>query len=257
MSSGVILGPRPPRYAPMPHDQPLRAPAVDPQTLARLAGGLAHELKNPLSTISLHLALLEEDWMPEDGVKARRTVKTVQTLKSEVSRLNGILEDFLRFARTDNLEAVPTDLNAELEQVVRFASPETERLGIQVKTYLDLELPQVLLDAGRFRQALLNLIINARQAMEDRERGTLTLITRLEGGMLVVEVVDDGPGMDAETLARCFQVYYSTKKAGSGLGMATVRRIVEAHGGELTVDSAPGNGTRVRMTFPLMEDDLG
>lgn len=241
----------------MPQDHPLRAPAVDPQTLARLAGGLAHELKNPLSTISLHLALMEEDWAPEDGVKARRTVKTIQTLKSEVTRLNGILEDFLRFARTDNLDAVPVALNEEIEQVVRFATPETERLGIQMKTYLDLELPSVLLDRGRFRQALLNLIINARQAMEERSHGTLTLITRPEGQDVVVEVVDDGPGMDSETLEKCFQVYYSTKKAGSGLGMATVRRIVEAHGGRMEVASSPGNGTRVRMTFPRMEAQDG
>lgn len=257
MSSEVILGARHFQQALMPHEQPLRAPAVDPQTLARLAGGLAHELKNPLSTISLHLALMEEDWMPEDGIKARRTVKTVQTLKSEVSRLNDILEDFLRFARTDHLDASPKSLNAEIEQVVRFASPETERLGIQVKTFLDLELPEVLLDAGRFRQALLNLIINARQAMEPRGHGTLTLITRREGPQIVVEVVDDGPGMDPETLKQCFQVYYSTKKEGSGLGMATVRRIVEAHGGVLEVESSSGNGTRVRMTFPLQENDLG
>lgn len=235
----------------MSPEQSLRATSLDSQTLARLAGGLAHELKNPLSTISLHLGLMQEDWEQEDSVKARRTVKTVRILKSEVQRLNGILEDFLRFAHTDKLKGGLACLNAQIEQVVGFASPEAERLGIKVNTILDLELPEVVLDVGRFRQALLNLVINARQAMQERGHGTLTLITRQEDGSAVVEVVDDGPGMDAETLEQCFQVYFSTKKEGSGLGMATVRRIVEAHGGSLDVESSPGNGTLVRMRFPL------
>lgn len=230
-----------------PHD-------LAPQTLARLAGGLAHELKNPLSTIGLHLALLEEDWEVEEGVKPRRTVKTVRTLKTEVARLNGILEDFLRFARTDLLQAELASLNTQMEQVVQFSSPEAERLGIQIQSHLDLSLPSVMLDAGRVRQALLNLVINSRQAMEERGHGTITLITRREGKHAVVEIVDDGPGMEASTLRQCLQVYYSTKKDGSGLGLATVGRIVEAHGGTLALESSPGNGTRVSLSFPMGEE---
>lgn len=227
------------------------APGVDPQALARLAGGLAHELKNPLSTIGLHLALMDEDWRDEEGAKARRTVKTVGILKHEVERLNGILEDFLRFARTDSLETRMGNLNQVVEQVERFAAPEAERLGIHLRSHLDLEMPEILLDSGRLRQALLNLVINARQAMEKRGSGGITLITRREGSWAVVEVVDDGPGMEEEILQRCFEVYYSTKGSGSGLGLATVRRIVEAHGGTLEVQSAPGKGTRVTMCLPL------
>ncbi len=237
-------------------DSPLRAPAVDPQTLARLAGGLAHELKNPLSTINLHLALLEEDWQEEDGVKPRRTVKTVRILKEEVQRLNGILEDFLRFARTDRLELQATTLQEQVEQVVLFAAPEAERLGIRIQTYLDLEMPPLQLDVGRFRQALLNLIINARQAMEGRGHGTITIMTQRQGDQALVEVLDDGPGMTADTLQQCLQVYYTTKKEGSGLGLATVRRIVEAHEGHLEVESSPGNGTRMRLFFPLKTTEL-
>ena len=98
---------------------------LDPETLSRLAGGLAHELKNPLSTIGLHLALMEEEWAGEDeDPRARRTRRTLTTLKSEVERLNGILEDFLRFARTDQLERAPADLNELVERVVRFVQPE-------------------------------------------------------------------------------------------------------------------------------------
>lgn len=230
------------------------APPVDTHTLARLAGGLAHELKNPLSTIGLHLALLEEDWAEEEGAKAHRGRKTIGILKQEIERLNGILEDFLRFARTDSLELVQGDLNAIVEQVVRFANPEAERLGIQLRSILDLELPDLRLDPGRLRQALLNLVLNARQALEARGSGSIILITRRERDGVVVEVVDDGPGMDRETLDRCFEVYFSTKGSGSGLGLATVRRIAEAHGGELDVQSSPGNGTRVVMHLPWTEE---
>jgi len=255
-SAGILEARQWPLEVLMPSEHPLRAHDLDPQTLARLAGGLAHELKNPLSTIGLHLALLEEDWEPEDGVKARRTVKTVRILKSEVSRLNGILEDFLRFARTDSLHASLASLNAQIEQVEQFSAPEAERLGIQIQSHLDFSLPMVMLDVGRMRQALLNLVINARQAMEERGHGTITLITRRQDQNAVVEIVDDGPGMEADTLKQCLQVYYSTKKGGSGLGMATVRRIVEAHGGTLSIESSPGNGTRVSMALPLENSTL-
>lgn len=231
------------------------APAVDPQTLARLAGGLAHELKNPLSTIGLHLALMAEDWQDEEGSKARRTVKTVGILKHEVERLNGILEDFLRFARTDSLETRLGSLNHVVEQVERFAGPEAERLGIHLRSFLDIGMPEILLDSGRLRQALLNLVINSRQAMEERGSGSISLITRRDGPWAVVEVVDDGPGMNEETLARCFEVYFSTKGSGSGLGLATVRRILEAHGGTLDVQSSPGNGTQVALRLPLNSEN--
>ena len=230
------------------------AAPLDPRTLSRLAGGLAHELKNPLSTIGLHLALLEEDWADDDGPRAHRTRRTLHTLKQEVERLDGILEDFLRFARTDRLRTLPADLNALVEQVVRFVQPEAERIGVHLASYLDLDLPQVPLDEGRVRQALLNLVINARQALEPTG-GHITLITRREPGRVVLEVVDDGPGMTPEVLEHCFDVYYSTKKGGSGLGLPTVRRLAEAHGGTLDVESAPGKGTRAVLRLPLEEAD--
>ncbi len=229
-----------------------RAAPVDPETLARLAGGLAHELKNPLSTIGLHLSLLEEDLREEDGSKAQRARRTIDTVKREVQHLQGILEDFLRFARTDRLDRHPRSLNELVEEVVRFASPECAVRGIKVATHLDLGLPELPVDGSRLRQVLLNLVLNARQALEGGEGGGhISLITRREGEDAVVEVVDDGPGMPAETLARCFEVYYSTKSGGSGLGLATVQRIIEAHDGRVQVESTPDRGTRVSLSLPL------
>ncbi|MDP6963392.1 MAG: ATP-binding protein [Planctomycetota bacterium] len=237
----------------MTKEKSSQASAVDSQTLARLAGGLAHELKNPLSTIGLHLTLLQEDWEGEDSSKSRRTIRTIDTLRNEVERLNNILEDFLRFARTDSLEFNPASINALIEQVVEFSTPEAQRLGVQIHSYLDLNLPNIWIDKARVRQVLLNLIINSRQAIESSGEGSgnISLISRKDGAFLIVDIVDDGPGMDADTLASCFDVYFSTKSKGSGLGLATVRRIVEAHGGEMSIESAPGAGTKVHLRFPL------
>lgn len=234
----------------MPQADRPSAPTLDPETLSRLAGGLVHELKNPLSTIALHLALLEEEWRKEEAAKARRSLQTLGRLRTEVGRLNDILEDFLRFARTDALDLAPTDLNALVEQVARFVQPELEAQKISLRSFADLDLPPVHVDGQRIRQALLNLIINARQALEGRG-GHISLFTRREPGWVIVEVLDDGPGMSPEVLAHCFDIWYSTKRGGSGLGLPTVRRLLEAHGGTLELESAPGRGTRARMRLPL------
>ncbi len=224
--------------------------ALDPRTLSRLAGGLAHELKNPLSTIGLHLELLREQWAGDGDPRSRRSVRMIDTLKQEVGRLDGILQDFLLFARTDQLELAATDLNLLVERVVDFVRPEASARGIRLETYLDGALPKLSLDASRVRQVLLNLLINARQAIGD-DGGRVELISRREGEAAVLEVVDDGPGMDAETLAGCFEVYFSRKKGGSGLGLPTVRRIIEAHGGSVELESSPGHGTRAQIRLPL------
>lgn len=231
-------------------EQRSNAPPLDPATLAQLAGGLAHELKNPLSTLSLQLALLREQWQESDDPKARRAVKTLDNLVAQVAQLNQILEDFLRYARTDRIELEPAALNAIVEQVIRFAEPEARARRVEVRAFLDLDLPPLPLDANRVRQALLNLIINARQALEPKG-GHISVITRRAGGEALLEVVDDGPGMDPVTLARAFDLYFSTKKGGTGLGLPTVRRLVEAHGGRVEIQSSPGHGTQVRLHFPL------
>ncbi|HJM38661.1 MAG TPA: ATP-binding protein [Planctomycetota bacterium] len=228
-------------------------PPLDPQTLSRLAGGLAHELKNPLSTIGLHLDILRENWSGETEPLARRTLKTLDVLKQEVGRLNDILEDFLLYARTETMERSSVDFNALVEKVATFVAPEAQAQGIRLDTFLDGSLPLLSLDEGRIRQALLNLLINARQAMEG-EGGSISLITRVEEDTAILEIVDDGPGMDSKTAERCMDVYYSSKKGGSGLGLPTVRRILEAHEGALQLESSPGHGTRARMILPIGRD---
>ena len=232
---------------------PNQPSALEPEALSRLAGGLAHELKNPLSTLALHLALLHEEWAEEEGPKAGRTLRTLGTLQTEVSRLNEILEDFLRFARTDEIDLQPESLHELIEEVVRFIQPEAQAQGVQIETFLNLEQSTLKLDRGRMKQVVLNLLINARQAMEGRQSGRITIITRADGEQndaVMLEIVDDGPGVTAETLEQCFDIYYSSKRGGSGLGLALVRRVVESHGGQVEIQSSPGHGTRVMIQLP-------
>jgi len=232
---------------PVLSSKPQKAQPLDQQTLSRLAGGLAHELKNPLSTITLHLELLREDLQKLEG-SAHRHMRSIDLLKQEVCRLDEILADFLLFARTDTLEMERLDLNQLVDRVCSFAIPEAQARGIDIDVFLDASLAKVSGDPGRLRQAILNLLINARQAM-DESGGHISLFTRSENGKAIVEVVDDGPGMDSDTLNRCFEVYFSRRKGGSGLGLPTVRRIIEAHGGEFILESTLGVGTRARISL--------
>ena len=222
--------------------------------LARLAGGLAHEIKNPLSTMAINLTLLEEDWSKSAGgaasAREKRSLKRVRTLKSEVSRLEGILEDFLRFARGGQINRSPRELVAVVREVLEFVEPENEALGIRIHFDFPNSLPLVMLDVGAFKQAVLNLAVNARQAMP----GGGELIVRIarRGNLVELAITDTGVGMDEEELERCFDLYWSTKKGGTGLGLSTVARIVEEHEGTINLVSDKGRGTSVSIVLPLL-----
>ncbi|MEM6672673.1 MAG: ATP-binding protein [Planctomycetota bacterium] len=237
------------------------APATETgrrRLLARLAGGLAHEIKNPLSTMAINLTLLEEEFEPAPGgdgahsAKDRRSLKRIRTLQREIVRLEGILEDFLRFARGGEINRAPADLISVVRDALEFAEPELEAEGIRLHALLPTSLPLAMLDENTFRQALLNLIVNARQAMPGG--GELIVELRRDGPVAELIVTDSGVGMTEEQLERCFDLYYSTKKAGTGLGLATVKRIVEMHEGEIAVMSEEGRGTRFYIRVPLLQE---
>ncbi len=219
--------------------------------IARLAGGLAHEIKNPLSTMSLNLDLLVEDFHGAETPRDRRVLQKLQRVRKETERLNDIVEDFLRFAKVQDLKAVPTDLNAVVDDLRDFCEPQALGQGIVIRTQYDPDLPPVALDVDLFKQALWNLIRNAHHAMPDG--GDLILQTRLEGDSAILEVTDTGVGMTEDVASKVFDAFYSTKPGGSGLGLPTTRKIVEAHGGEITVQSEPGQGTRFTVRLPLGE----
>ncbi|MBI5362605.1 MAG: two-component sensor histidine kinase [Planctomycetes bacterium] len=232
------------------------------ELLVRLAAGLAHEIKNPLSTMAINLALMEEDLgghraagASELSPREKRVEKRVKTLQREVQRLETIVEDFLRYARGGQINRAPADLVQLVRETLEFVEPEDARLSIRHHVDLPLGLPLVMLDEGAFRQALLNLLVNSRQAMPSG--GELIVRVRREGNFAELSVTDTGVGMKLEEVERCFDVYFSTKKGGTGLGLATTRRIVEEHEGTITAVSEVGRGTSFSIVLPLVVEIHG
>jgi len=239
--------------------------AADDARLGRLAAGLAHEIKNPLSTMSIHLALLEEELgkaalardpaRAEPNARERRYLKRLTTLKHELDHLRTIVEDFLRYARGGEINRSPGDLGALVREVLAFVQSEHEQLGVRHHVDLPVGLPLVMLDAAAFKQALTNLFANARQAMP--MGGELIVQVTRRGNLAEVTVTDTGVGMSPDDLEHCFDVYYSTKKGGTGLGLSTVRRIVHEHDGTITAVSEEGRGTSFTITLPLVVEIHG
>ncbi|MEX0726726.1 MAG: ATP-binding protein [Planctomycetaceae bacterium] len=217
--------------------------------IATLAGGLAHEIRNPLSTIGLNLELLLEEFEGSDSPKDRRICGKLQTVQKECQHLNDILNAFLQFARAGELEKEPTDLSRFVEEFIEFYRPQAQDQQIEISPHLAADLPPVLIDPSLMRQVLMNLALNAQQAMP--KGGRLELQTNCKGGRVDLEIIDSGMGMSPATLARIFQVYFSTKQDGSGLGLPTVRKIVEAHQGTITCESELGKGTRFVISLPV------
>jgi signal transduction histidine kinase len=230
--------------------------------LGSMTSGLAHEIKNPLSTLTLNAQLLREEVLdadlPEDirGSVARR----VDALARESGRLKDILSDFLRFAGRMKLDPQPQDLRELLQQLSDFFHAQAERCGVLLR--LDVPGVPVLarVDAGLLKQALLNLAINAVQAMNPEgraepgeRRGELLLRLELDssGSEARMSVIDSGPGIPEDRRGTIFRPYASTKPGGSGLGLATTRRIVEEHGGTISLFNGPDRGTCFTIRLPL------
>jgi two-component system, NtrC family, sensor histidine kinase HydH len=210
--------------------------------LAELAGGFIHEIKNHLGTLGLNLQLLKEDFQEPQTQRERRALERTQRLQAECQRLVDLSNDFLRFARVKDLELVPGDLAAVIEEMIDFFGPMARQANIDIKCYLPADLPRVRLHPDLFKQALLNLMLNAAQAMP--AGGELTIQARHEPGEVCLSLIDTGTGMGPEVLNRLFRPFFSTKPGGTGLGLATSRKIVRAHGGSLSVQSEVGRGTK-------------
>lgn len=229
--------------------------------IARLAGGLAHEIKNPLSTIRLNMQLLAEDVLPDevdDGLESEtilspeqtRAKKRIAAVQRECTRLQDLLDDFLNYAKVRRVELVPRNLNEEIADALDFFEPEAEAAGVELVPYLDPDLPTVRLDREAFRGAMTNLLLNAKQAMPDG--GQLIVQTRGLGDRAAVYLTDTGVGMDDATASRMFEAFFSTKPGGSGLGLPTTAKLIEAHGGTIAVQSELGRGTRFTIELPAV-----
>jgi signal transduction histidine kinase len=223
---------------------------VDQYTeIARLAGGLAHEIKNPLSTIRLNMDLLAEEYAGSDSPRDRRALRKVAIVQRECQRLQDLLDGFLSYAKLRRLNIEPSELNGQVRRILDFFRPKAAKAGIELVDYLASDLPTVLLDREAFHAALLNLVLNAEQAMP--EGGQLVVRTYGTADGVALDLIDTGCGIDEKTVPHVFDAFFSTKPGGSGLGLPTTRKIIEAHGGQISVDSEPGRGTRFTITLPV------
>ncbi|MEO0651966.1 MAG: ATP-binding protein [Planctomycetota bacterium] len=246
-----------------PRERPHATASGDDQLafFSRLAGGLAHEIKNPLSTMAINLALLDEDWARaatgdrQPSPRELRSAKRVQTLKREVQRLETIVQDFLDFVRGAGVNRRPLNIGDLVQEVLDFVEPENEAAEVRQRADIAFGLPLVLVDEAQIKQALMNLLINARQAMPTG--GEVLIRVRRDGNDAEVSITDTGIGMTEEQIERCFDVYWSNKKGGTGLGLPTTKRIVEEHGGALRVISEVGRGTSFLMSLPLAVELAG
>ncbi len=220
--------------------------------MTELAGGLAHELRNPLSTILINLELLAED-LQDSGADPdearRRALLKVDTLRREAKRLQALCDDFLNLAGPCRVQHKPTDLNAVLARLGEFFEPLARQHKIRLKL-LDPDSEVICpADEKLLSQAILNLLINAQQAMPDG--GLLRIGARKDGLWAVIEVSDTGVGVAPEHHEQILRPFFSTKVNGTGLGLSTTRRIVEEHNGTLTFESTVGKGTTFTIRIPL------
>jgi signal transduction histidine kinase len=241
--------------------------ALDAERLAEIGAmtsGLAHEIRNPLSTIGLNAQLLAEG-IEEASVEQQerdRLLRRVTTLRREAERLRDILEHFLGFAGEMHLDRRRVDLNVMVDELADFFLPQAQQARVRLRVDPASTPVEREVDVTQMKQALLNLMINATQAMEstrderDRNHQPSELILRVErtrdqaGPVDRLHVIDTGPGIPADRMEKIFRPYFSTRSSGTGLGLAISRRIVEEHGGRLEVRSEVGRGTDFAITLP-------
>ena len=216
--------------------------------LAQIAGGLAHEIKNPLSVIRMNMELVAEDLEEEPSDDARRALTKVNTIHDQCIRLEKLLNDFLKFARLRNLELLSGDLNEQLETVLNLFAMQAQESGIEIVSFLDPKLPSIKMDVETLQAALVNLVKNAIEAMPDG--GQLTAITRVTRDGVALDLIDTGCGMNETTAMNMFKTFYTTKIEGSGLGLPMARKAIQAHGGRIAVQSEDGCGTKFMIEFP-------
>jgi signal transduction histidine kinase len=219
--------------------------------LTLLAAGVAHEIGNPLNSLDIHLQLMERSVQDlHDGAKAELQ-QSIDVARSEVSRLDSIVTQFLRAIRPSMPHLRPESINTIVEEAVRFFAPEIQDRDIVVEQELRSDLPLLQLDRDQMKQAFYNVIKNSLEAV--KRHGALRIHTDLDDTHVLIRFVDTGGGMSVENLSRVFEPYFTTKPSGTGLGLLIVRRIVREHGGELSIESGQDKGLTLTIRLPYID----
>ncbi len=254
------------RKARQVRDEQARRTEVE-EELPRLTGELAHEIRNPLSTIKVNLKLTEEalgdvaSAEPGNALsdpyrqRLANSLRKITVIQKEMDRLEQILDSFLRYVRRPDLQLATTNLNELVSDMIDFYSPQAHSRALTVRHSLCAEPLVCRIDPGALKQVLLNLFINAQQATE--RGGELLIRTVRRPDSAVLQISDTGKGISAEKLLTIFRPYSSSRSGGTGLGLATARKIIEAHRGTISVHSDLGKGTSFTIELPLAGADSG
>lgn len=222
-------------------------------SLTTLAAGVAHEIKNPLGSISIHIQLIKKALRAKAGANPEVLMRHLGVVDEEIERLNKIVVDFLFAVRPMSItlmEDDPARLLSELADLVRY---EAEKGMVTLDLDIQDGLPRVMMDRKYLKQAILNLVKNALAAMPDG--GRLGLSAKLGDGEIVIAVSDTGVGITEEQLAKIFEPYYTTRENGTGLGLTITFKIVKEHSGDISVRSKPGKGTTFLVTIPVPQKE--
>jgi two-component system sensor histidine kinase HydH len=212
--------------------------------LGELSAGMAHEIRNPLGAIKGAAEILKDDYSSEDA-----KYEFIKILLKESDRLNAIVQEFLGFAKPKQPEFEQADLNDAIESVLTLTAQEARKTGVKIEKRLDPTVGRRSLDAGLMKQALLNLVLNAIQAMPGG--GMLTIESRMNVDVIEIKIADTGIGISAGDRKKLFSPFFTTKKDGTGLGLAITYRIIENHRGKIDVMSEPGKGTKFTVKIPI------
>ncbi len=216
--------------------------------MGELTAGVAHEVRNPLGVIRASVQLLEDAKGDPD-----RIAESADVIKQEIDRLDRVIKALLDFGRPSKPTMMRTLPAEVLRDVILFTGRFARQSDVHIEEGFPVDLPEVFADPDQLKQVLLNLITNAVQAMDEAEGGTITLSARLEGDYVAMSVSDTGPGIPAEEMSKVFDPFYSTRDAGTGLGLTIVHRIVDEHGGHIEVESGP-EGTTFTVAIPVAVD---